>query len=176
MNASLPDHRVANPGTDHPVAAPVDAMPAGARPKSRLTSAKNWLAVFALGILFGVTLTQSQAISWYRIHEMFRFGSFHMYGIIGSALAVGFVITRLIRFKKLKDVHGYPIRLVDKAPGWKRYLFGGLLFGLGWALAGACPGPIFVLIGNGLTNASVLLLSALLGTFSYGLIRHHLPH
>lgn len=136
----------------------------------------HYLAVFAIGLLFGVVMMQSQAISWYRIHEMFRFGSFHMYGIIGSALALGVLITRAIRRLRLKDAHGNPIVLADKAPGWRRYLFGGLLFGLGWALAGACPGPIFVLIGGGVTIALLILLSALLGTLSYGLLKNRLPH
>lgn len=134
------------------------------------------LALFATGLFFGVVMTQSQAISWYRIHEMFRFGSFHMYGIIASALALATAVTWVIRRRGLKDLYGLTIEITDKAPGWKRYLYGGILFGLGWALAGACPGPIFVMLGQGMTNAAVVLLSALAGTFAYGALRERLPH
>jgi uncharacterized protein len=137
---------------------------------------QNAILVFVVGLVFGVTLTQSQAISWYRIQEMFRFGSFHMYGIIGSALAIGLLVTAMIRRRALADLYRVPIELVDKAPGWRRYLFGGLLFGLGWAMAGMCPGPMFVLIGHGMASAGIALAAALLGTFSYGLMRDHLPH
>jgi uncharacterized protein len=134
------------------------------------------LLIFAVGIIFGIILTQSQAISWYRIQEMFRFGSVHMFGIIGSALAVGLMVTALIRRRGLTDFYRVPIELTDKAPGWRRYLFGGILFGLGWALAGVCPGPMFVLIGNDTVSALIALAAAMLGTFAYGLVRRHLPH
>lgn len=132
--------------------------------------------LFAVGLLFGMVMVQSQAISWYRIQEMFRFGSFHMYGIIASALAVATWVTWVIRRRGLNDIYGIPIEIADKAPGWRRYLFGGILFGLGWALAGACPGPIFVLIGHGIYQALIVLLAALAGTFAYGLLRESLPH
>lgn len=134
------------------------------------------LAFVVAGILFGVVMTQSQAVSWYRIHEMFRFRSFHMYGIIGSALALGVVVTRLVRRFGLKAADGAPIVLPDKNPGWKRYLLGGSVFGLGWGLAGACPGPMFVLLGNGIWSAAVILAAAMAGTFVYGVLRPRLPH
>ena len=137
---------------------------------------KQAIQVLLLGLIFGFVMTQSQAISWYRIYEMFRFESFHMYGIIGSTVVLGVLLTRAIRRFRLRDIDGNPIFIADKAPGWKRYLFGGLLFGLGWGLVGACPGPMFVLMGHGLLSAGVILVFAILGTWIYGLIRHVLPH
>lgn len=134
------------------------------------------LLLLAVGMLFGATLTQGQAIAWYRIHEMFRFGSFHMYGIIGSALALGILVTRVIRRRGLRDVYGEPIEIAAKGPGWKRFLFGGLVFGLGWGLAGLCPGPMFILLGHGTFSVVIALGSAMLGTFCYGLVRDRLPH
>ena len=128
------------------------------------------------GILFGIIMTKSEAISWFRIQEMFRFQSFHMYGIIGSALALGMLFTYLIKKLKLKDIKGNPIIIPDKQMSVTRYLVGGIIFGLGWALTGACPGPIFVLIGHGFGIISVVLLSAVLGTFVYGLVREKIPH
>ena len=128
------------------------------------------------GLLFGIIMTKSEAISWYRIQEMFRFQSFHMYGIIFSATAIGIVAILIIKKFKLKNIYGEPIRFNDKAMSVPRYLIGGTIFGLGWALTGACPGPIFVLIGHGYTVVLMVLFSALLGTFVYGLLRSKLPH
>lgn len=136
----------------------------------------KYIKFLFIGILFGIIMTKSEAISWYRIQEMFRFQSFHMYGIIGSALAVGVVIMQLIKRKKMNNLEGQVIQLNDKKYSIPRYLFGGVLFGLGWALSGACPGPIYTLIGNGFGVFVVVLLSAILGTFVYGLLRDKLPH
>lgn len=128
------------------------------------------------GIAFGVIMFKSEAASWFRIFEMFQFNSFHMYGIIGSALATGVIGIQLIKRLKLKSFSGEEIIIPPKAKGWKNYLFGGILFGLGWGLAGACPGPIFTLIGAGFLPLILVLAFALLGTFVYGILRPKLPH
>ena len=129
-----------------------------------------------VGILFGIVMTKSEAVSWYRIQEMFRFQAFHMYGIIGSALAIGVTMTALIQRFQFKSLEGQEITLSPKKYSIYRYLGGGIVFGLGWALAGACPGPIYTLIGNGFSIFLVVLLSALLGTLAYGMLRDKLPH
>ncbi len=129
-----------------------------------------------VGILFGIIMTKSEAISWYRIQEMFRFQAFHMYGIMGSALAVGVFCVALIKKFHLKSIEGLDISFKDKDKSFVRYFVGGSIFGLGWALAGACPGPIFTLIGNGYTTFIVLFVSAVLGTYTYGVLRSKLPH
>ncbi len=129
-----------------------------------------------LGIFFGIVMTKSEVVSWFRIQEMFRFQAFHMYGVIGTAVVLGAIIVFLIKKTKLKNNEGHPIEFHDKAFSIYRYLFGGIIFGLGWALTGACPGPIFVLIGNGYVVFILVALSAILGTFTYGLIRDKLPH
>jgi len=129
-----------------------------------------------IGIFFGILMSKSEAISWYRIQEMFRFQAFHMYGIIGSALIFGIAIIDFIKRKKLYNLEKEPIIFEKKEKQYKRYLFGGIIFGLGWALAGSCPGPIYILIGNGFSIFIIVLLSALLGTFSYGVLRDFLPH
>ncbi len=134
------------------------------------------LKFLLIGMLFGIVMTKSEAISWYRIQEMFRFQAFHMYGIIGTALAVGVVMTQWLKSKNIKSVDGQPIQLKDKDKSVVRYLFGGIIFGLGWALSGACPGPMYTLVGNGYTTVIILILSAVLGTFVYGLLRERLPH
>jgi uncharacterized membrane protein YedE/YeeE len=120
-------------------------------------------------------MTKSEAVSWYRIQEMFRFQSFFMYGIIGTAVIPGIIIVALIKRFKLKDTSGMPIRFLDKDKRWKRYLFGGVIFGLGWALTGACPGPLFVLLGCGYGVFLIAIAGALLGTFTYGAVKHRLP-
>lgn len=127
-------------------------------------------------MLFGIIMTKSEAISWYRIQEMFRFQAFHMYGIIGSALAVGVLLVKWIKHKEIKNSEGYKIEIADKEMSIYRYLFGGILFGLGWALSGACPGPMYTLIGNGFTVFIAVILSALAGTYVYGLVKDKLPH
>ncbi|AHM62365.1 YeeE/YedE domain-containing protein [Flammeovirgaceae bacterium 311] len=129
-----------------------------------------------IGIFFGIVMTKSQAISWYRIYEMFRFDAFHMYGIIGSAVLLGVIGVALIKKYKLKSTDGTPITFTPKKMSIPRYLIGGTLFGLGWAMTGACPGPMYTLIGGGFSVILVVLASALLGTFTYGLLRKKLPH
>jgi hypothetical protein len=129
-----------------------------------------------LGILFGLTLTQAEIVSWYRIAEMFQFDSFHMYGVIGSAVVLGVVFLQIARVMGWKSVEGQPFAIYRYPMGWKRFLFGGAIFGMGWAITGACPGPLFILVGAGYTPVLIALLGAILGTFVYGLIRDRLPH
>jgi len=134
------------------------------------------ISYIIIGIFFGIVMTKSEAISWYRIQEMFRFQAFHMYGIIGSALLLGVLLLQAIKYFDLKSFKGESIHLAPKESSIIRYLVGGICFGLGWALTGACPGPIFVLIGQGSLAFVVVLMSALFGTFTYGLMRDKLPH
>jgi uncharacterized protein len=128
------------------------------------------------GVLFGVVMTKSEAISWYRIQEMFRFQSFHMYGIIGTAVTLGVIGVAIIKKFSLKDISGSPIVFTPKSFSIISYLVGGILFGLGWALTGACPGPIIVNIGNGFLAMGIVFVFALIGTYLYGVVRHKLPH
>jgi uncharacterized protein len=144
--------------------------------KQTSVKGKGLLVFFIIGLIFGITMTKSEAISWYRIYEMFRFESFHMYGIIGVALIAGIIIIQLIKKIGSKNIHGQNITINPKDPTVKRYLFGGIIFGLGWALSGACPGPMFTLLGNGFMVFVVVIFSAMLGTFVYGLIKDKLPH
>ncbi|HET8839498.1 MAG TPA: DUF6691 family protein [Flavobacteriaceae bacterium] len=137
---------------------------------------KKHLLYLMIGIAFGIILFKSEAASWFRIFEMFQFQSFHMYGIIGSALILGILGIQLIKRKRLKSFSGEAIVFAPKKKSFTRYLIGGLIFGLGWALVGACPGPIFVLIGAGFFPVIIVLIGALLGTFLYGLFRKKLPH
>ncbi|MBL6669523.1 MAG: YeeE/YedE family protein [Flavobacteriaceae bacterium] len=129
-----------------------------------------------IGIVFGITMYKSEAASWFRIYEMFQFESFHMYGVIGAALAVGVLGIQLIKRLKLKSFFGKPIILTDKEYGVKRYLYGGIFFGLGWAITGACPGPMFTLLGAGFYPILIVIAAATLGTWAYGLLRDKLPH
>ena len=129
-----------------------------------------------VGILFGIVMTKSEAISWFRIQEMFRFQSFHMYGIIGVAVVGGALMFYLMKKYNFKTLGGGDPTFKDKPKTYKASLFGGILFGLGWALTGACPGPLYVLVGNGHLVILVVIFSALVGTFLYGLVRHKLPH
>ena len=128
------------------------------------------------GVFFGIVMTKSEAISWYRIQEMFRFDSFHMYGIIGSALITGILFIQIIKFFNLKDISGKKIEVKEKSFSISRYLFGGILFGFGWALSGACPGPMFTLIGNGYSVILIVIISAVFGTYVYGATKKWLPH
>ncbi|WP_274475764.1 DUF6691 family protein [Mangrovimonas aestuarii] len=134
------------------------------------------LLYIIIGLIFGVVLYKSEAASWFRIYEMFRFESFHMYGIIGTALAFGVLFTTLIKKFKVKSVDGNPIIISPKDKSFYRYMFGGIIFGLGWALVGACPGPIFILIGAGFYPVILVLIGATLGTLVYGLVKNKLPH
>lgn len=136
----------------------------------------KYLKFLAVGVLFGIVMFKSEAASWFRIYEMFQFQSFHMYGIMGSALTLGVLGTYLIKKYNLRSMDGEPIKFTPKNKSFGRYMYGGVLFGLGWALAGSCPGPIYTLIGAGYLPILVVLLGALLGTFLYGLLRNKLPH
>ena len=129
-----------------------------------------------IGILFGIVMFKSEAASWFRIYEMFQFKSFHMYGIIGSALAIGVVMIQLIKRYQLKSAFGEPIVIPDKTKSFYRYSLGGIIFGLGWGLSGACPGPIFTLLGAGFLPIAVVLVFAVVGTWIYGLLMDKLPH
>jgi uncharacterized protein len=129
----------------------------------------------AMGMVFGIILIKSEVVSWFRIQEMFRLESFHMYGVIGSAVVTGIISVWLIKRFEVKTIYGEPILLPTKKFN-KGQIFGGLIFGLGWAITGACPGPLFAQIGTGLTIVLVTLLSAIAGTWVYGLIREKLPH
>ncbi len=137
---------------------------------------KQVLYLFAIGLLLGIIFIKSEVASWFRIYEMFQFKSFHMYGIIGSAILIGIIITEYIKIVKAKDVNGNKIIIQPKQKGFTRYMLGGIIFGLGWALAGACPGPMFVLLSSGFVSILVLIFGALIGTFVYGLIKNKLPH
>jgi uncharacterized membrane protein YedE/YeeE len=134
------------------------------------------LVYILIGIVFGITMFKSEAASWYRIYEMFQFDSFHMYGIIGSAFFVGVLGIQLIKRFQIKSFYGEKITFAPKEKKVTRYVIGGILFGLGWALAGACPGPMFTLIGAGFLPILIVILAALLGTFVYGLLKDRLPH
>ena len=136
----------------------------------------KYLKFLLVGIFFGIVLVKSEAVSWYRIYEMFKFQSFHMYGIIGSAVVLGVIIVWLIKKSKLKSTEGEQINLPPKDRVITRYLVGGTIFGLGWALAGACPGPMYVLLGTGVWSMIIVIAAAVLGTFVYGLLKDKLPH
>lgn len=137
---------------------------------------KKYGLLLFLGTLFGIALAKAEIISWFRIQEMFRFQAFHMYGVIGSAVILGVLFVQLIKRSGVKDMNGEAIAIADKDRSFWRYLLGGTIFGLGWALIGACPGPIFILIGYGYWSVLIVLLGAILGTFFYGVLRKMLPH
>tara|TARA_R110002051_G_scaffold48308_2_gene95323 strand:- start:78723 stop:79136 length:414 start_codon:yes stop_codon:yes gene_type:complete len=136
----------------------------------------KYLSYLTIGIFFGIIMYKSEAASWFRIYEMFQFGSFHMYGIIGSALVLGVIGIQLIKKFNIKAIGGKEMNLHPKEKGVTNYLVGGIIFGLGWALAGACPGPMYVLLGAGFPSILVVIGGALLGTFVYGLLKDKLPH
>ncbi|WP_036155429.1 DUF6691 family protein [Maribacter forsetii] len=136
----------------------------------------KYLSYLTIGIFFGIIMYKSEAASWFRIYEMFQFGSFHMYGIIGSALVIGVIGVQIIKKYKIKAIGGNEMNLHPKQKGITRYLVGGIIFGLGWALAGACPGPMYVLAGAGYFSILIVIASAILGTFVYGFIKDKLPH
>jgi len=127
------------------------------------------------GLLFGIILVKAEVISWFRIQEMFRLQSFHMFGVIGSAVVTGIISVLIIKKYKLKTIYGEPIEFISKKFN-KGNIYGGLIFGFGWAITGACPGPLFAQIGTGATVITITLLSAIGGTWVYGLARKHLPH
>jgi uncharacterized membrane protein YedE/YeeE len=134
------------------------------------------LKFLLLGIVFGIVMAKSEAISWYRIQEMFRFQAFHMYGIIGTAVTLGVIGVALIKKFSIRDFNGNPIKFFPKEKSVVRYLLGGTIFGLGWALSGACPGPMVVNIGYGFLSMIIVFLFAIIGTFLYGYFKEKLPH
>jgi uncharacterized membrane protein YedE/YeeE len=129
-----------------------------------------------VGILFGIVMTKSEAISWFRIQEMFRFQSIHMYGIIGTAVIIGAIVTYLIKRTNMKSIEGKEVVIEAKENTYIGRILGGTVFGFGWAMTGACPGPLYTLLGHGIWIILVVILSALLGTFVYGLLKSKLPH
>jgi uncharacterized protein len=156
------------------------ATPISSERPTQRTQAQTSIALstyFFLGICFGITLTKSEVISWFRIQEMFRFQSPRMYEIIGSAVVVAAASVAFIKRLGFKSISGEPITIPPKTLGYGiRYAVGGTIFGLGWALTGACPGPLFALVGDGVTVMIVAIVSALAGTWLYGLLRSKLPH
>jgi uncharacterized membrane protein YedE/YeeE len=136
----------------------------------------KYLKFLLVGIFFGIVLSKAEVISWYRIYEMFKFQSFHMYGVIGSAVVIGIVIMYLFKKEKVKTYLGQAITVEPKKKGFWRNLLGGIIFGLGWALGGACPGPMFILVGKGIIAILVVLAGATIGAFLYHAFKHKLPH
>lgn len=136
----------------------------------------KFIKFLILGILFGIIMTKSEATSWYRIQEMFRFHDFHMYGIIGTAVVLGVIGILLIKRYHLRDYSGNPIIFFPKDKTYIRYILGGTIFGLGWALSGACPGPMVINIGHGYLPFAVVFVFAIIGTYLYGAVKDKLPH
>ena len=136
----------------------------------------KYLKFILVGILFGIMFVKAEIVSWYRIYEMFRFESFHMYGVIGSAVVLGIIFTYFIKKNHMRDMYGNDIMFMDKAKTWPRYIIGGIIFGLGWAMTGACPGPMFTLLGAGFPIMIVIILSAIVGTWVYGAVKDKIPH
>ncbi len=129
-----------------------------------------------IGVLFGIILSKTEVVSWYRIYEMFKFQSFHMYGVIGSAVVIGIVLMQLFKKGVIKDYLGNQVIIPQKEKGYIKTILGGTIFGLGWALSGACPGPLYVLLGQGFLPILIVLFGAVLGAFIYGLVSKKLPH
>ncbi len=129
-----------------------------------------------IGIIFGIVLVKSEAVSWYRIYEMFRFESFHMYGIIGTAVGTGIILLLISKALKIKNTEGSLMNVAPKEKGLARYLLGGSIFGLGWALSGACPGPMYILVGTGVFSMLIVIVAAMFGTYFYGVLKDRLPH
>lgn len=149
---------------------------AEARARTRTSDVVALLPYLVAGILFGFVAIRSEIVSWYRIQEMFRFQSFHMYGVIGSAVVVGAISVWLLKRGRTRAWDGSEITFQDKDRTWLRYVLGGTSFGLGWGLVGACPGPILALIGAGLPAFVIVLFGAIVGTWTYGVLRDRLPH
>jgi uncharacterized membrane protein YedE/YeeE len=136
----------------------------------------KYLKFLLVGIFFGIVLVKSEAVSWYRIYEMFRFQSFHMYGIIFTAIITGALFLQISKKRKIKNLLGLDIFVPQKENGLIRYIVGGIIFGLGWALVGACPGPMYILVGTGVYSIIIVILAALVGTLIYGALKNKLPH
>lgn len=145
---------------------------------SAISFQRSWyynLRYLLVGVLFGIVFVKAEIISWFRIQEMFRLQSFHMYGLIGTAVLTGMISVWLIKKFKIKTLDGEPITIAPKKFN-KGHIYGGLIFGFGWAITGACPGPLFAQIGTGALAVIVTLLCAILGTWVYGYFRDKLPH
>lgn len=136
----------------------------------------RYIKFLLIGVLFGIVLSKAEIISWYRIYEMFKFQSFHMYGVIGSAVILGIIIFRFFNNGMIKDYLGNQIQIDPKKKGWYRTIIGGIIFGLGWGLVGACPGPMFILIGRGVVAIIIAIVGGLFGVLLYHLVKHKLPH
>ncbi|MDY7396206.1 DUF6691 family protein [Aureibaculum sp. 2210JD6-5] len=136
----------------------------------------KFVKFLVIGILFGIILSKSEVISWFRIYEMFKFQSFHMYGIIGSAVIIGIILVQLFKKRIIKTNKGEQITIPPKKNAFKANLFGGIIFGLGWALVGACPGPMFILLGRGVLAIAVVIFGALIGAFVYHSVKNKLPN
>ncbi|TDY07681.1 DUF6691 family protein [Meridianimaribacter flavus] len=136
----------------------------------------KYLKFLLVGIFFGIVLVKSEAVSWYRIYEMFKFESFHMYGIIGSAVLTGILLLQIAKILKLKNIEGTQVNVPKKDMGLTRYIVGGSIFGLGWALSGACPGPMYILVGTGVFSMLIVIAAAIFGTYIYGVLKDKLPH
>ena len=136
----------------------------------------KYIRFLIMGILFGIILSKGEVISWFRIQEMFRFQSFHMYGVIGMSVLFGILAIQFIKRRKMKDAQGHEITVSTQDPGYSRNLIGGTIFGMGWALTGACPAPLFILLGHEGWVFLLPLLSAVAGTFAYGIFHKELPH
>ncbi len=136
----------------------------------------KFLKFLLVGIFFGIVLVKSEAVSWFRIYEMFKFQSVHMYGIIGSAVVLGVLFIWFIKKMKVKNIDGGNINIPDKDMSFVRYIIGGTIFGFGWALAGACPGPMYILLGTGVFSMFIAIAAAIFGTFIYGVLKDKLPH
>jgi uncharacterized membrane protein YedE/YeeE len=147
----------------------------GTNQQARPEGFKGNLKYLIVGIFFGIVFVKAEIVSWFRIQEMFRLDSFHMYGVIGSAVLVGLVSLQIIKRFNIKTVSGEEVSIPPKTFN-KGQVYGGFLFGLGWAITGACPGPLFAQIGSGFLVVIVTLLSAIAGTWTYGLLRSRLPH
>ncbi len=144
-------------------------------PKNSNESILSYAKYLLMGIFFGIILVKSEVISWYRIQEMFRLQSFHMYGVMGSAVVTGIISVWLIKKFNIKTIHGETVVIPAKKFN-KGQIYGGLIFGFGWAITGACPGPLFALIGSGFSVIIVTMLSAIAGTWVYGYFKERLPH
>ena len=127
------------------------------------------------GVLFGILIIKGEVVSWFRIQEMFRLQSFHMFGIIGSAVITGMISIQLIKRFRIKTINHEPVTIIPKKYH-NGFIYGGIIFGIGWAITGACPGPLFAQIGSGATVVCITLLSAIAGTWTYGLLKPRLPH
>ena len=147
-----------------------DAMP-------RTPHAPGLLIYLIAGVLFGIILTKGEVISWFRVQEMFRFQGFHMFGVFATALLTATLGVQALKRRGARTLGGERIVVPPKQLGTgARYGVGGVIFGLGWALTGACPGPLFALLGSGISVVAVIIASAMLGTWTYGLLRSKLPH